>query len=95
MAVPVVCDRQDGFRIGGCALVMVLFVASCSDGDTASDDGSGGLDTASVVSIGPVDVAADGTLPLAEQALDDPDVTSVATELAPSQVAASTVPSAW
>ena len=32
------------------------------------------------------------TLPLAEQALDDPDVTTVATDLAPSQTGGSTVP---
>lgn len=32
-----------------------------------------------------------GTLPLAEQALDDPDETTLATDLAPSQISASTV----
>jgi hypothetical protein len=59
----------------GWLLVAVLAVGACSSGD---ERGSG-VNTPSA------------TLPLAAEALDDPEVTTVATNLAPSQQTASTV----
>ena len=78
-------------RIATC-LVAVLAVAACGIDESAGDVVIGNVSTSEAALSAPVDVAADETLPLAAEALDDPEVTSVATDLAPSQVIASTVP---
>jgi hypothetical protein len=62
-------------------------LAACGSGDAG--DGTAAGDTTPG---GTATTSAPVTLPLAEHFLDEPDVTTVATDLAPSQTAASTVP---
>lgn len=101
MALRVACGRRDHAWFDGAAAapvgavlvaMMVAMLASCSSAGTAPVDGASGGDTTTTEPAGPVDVAVDGTLPLADRALDDPDVTTVASDLAPSQIVAATVP---
>lgn len=67
---------------------LTLFAAACSSstGESApsvrADSGSASVLSSTTLV----------TLPLADEALDDPEVTTVASDLAPSQVVASTVP---
>ena len=73
----------------GIALVVAagLVIVACEGGSPSRDGALGGI---SATAPGPnptlVDLAIDGTLPLADEALDDPEVTTVATDLAASQL---------
>ena len=78
-------------HIAAC-VVAVLTVVACGTDESSGDAAIGTVTSTAATTPAPVDVATDGTLPLAAEALDDPEVTSVATDLAPSQVIASTVP---
>ncbi len=79
-------ERGSGRRRWGRWLLASGLLVAAACGGEAADSADEGTRTAPATA-----PAGAVTLPLAERALDDPDVTSVATDLAPSQTGGSTV----